>query len=289
MLGKQLTLLLLNKGYRVSHLSRKPGIDEHIETFVWDVNRGIIDERCIDGVDIIIHLAGAGIAEKRWTRARKKELIDSRVKSIALIYQLLQRKRHQVTKIISASATGYYSDRADELMTEISPPAHDFLGECCIAWEKAVDEGAGLGLKILKFRTGVVLSKDGGALPLMALPVKFGAGSALGNGQQWIPWIHHQDVTGMYLLGVEEPAQTGVYNMVAPNPVTNLQLTKALAKQLKRPLWLPKVPAFLLKFLLGEMAIVVLGSTKVDSNKIEQVGYKFKYQDVALALKEIYE
>jgi uncharacterized protein (TIGR01777 family) len=289
LLGKELTLLLLNKGYRVSHLSRTPGIDRVVKTFVWDVAKAIIDEECIDSVDMIIHLAGAGIADKRWTKARKKEIIESRTKSIELIYDLLKRKPHQVSKIISASGVGYYSDRGDELMTEDCPPAHDFLGECCIAWEQAVNAGADLSLQVLIFRTGVVLAKEGGALPKLSAPVKLGLGAALGSGKQWMPWIHHQDVADMYLYGIEQADLTGVYNMAAPNPVTNLGLTKSIAKQLKRPLWLPKVPPFILKLMMGKMATIVLGGTRAVSDKIEQEGFQFKYPDVENALREIYE
>ena len=288
LLGTELTRILLDKGYTVSHLSRKPRHNARVKTYIWDIGKGEIDENCINGVTIIIHLAGAGIAEKRWTDKRKKELIESRTKSIGLIYDLLKRKPHQVKRVLSASATGYYSDGWDELLTEDSAPAPDFLGQCCVAWEQAVDEGAELGLNILKFRTGVVLTRKGGALPKLAMPVKLSIGSPLGNGRQWIPWIHHADVTGMYIFGIEHFTLTGVYNMVAPHPVTNAQLTKAVAKQLKRLLWAPKVPAFLLKLLLGEMAIVILGSTRVSAGKIEQAGFTFRYPDIETALKEIY-
>ncbi|GAB2984883.1 TIGR01777 family oxidoreductase [Mucilaginibacter puniceus] len=289
LLGKKLTNALFEKGYTVSHLSRKQGDDDRVKTYLWDIHKGTIDENCVDGVDTIIHLAGSGIADGRWTEERKKEIVESRTKSIGLIYGLLKSKPHQVNSVISASATGYYSDRGDELMYEDSTPAHDFLGTCCIEWEQAVDEGEQLGLRIVKFRTGVVLDKDGGALPQLAFPIKFAAGSPLGNGKQWIPWIHHQDVVAMYLYGIEHPDLKGAYNMVAPNPVTNKQLTKAVAKQLSRPLWLPNVPTFALKLLFGEMSIVVLGSTKVSAQKIEDAGFKFKYPDVTAALKEIYQ
>ena len=288
LLGKKLTNALFKKGYTVSHLSRKPGDDARVKTYLWDIHKGVIDEKCIDGVDTIIHLAGAGIADGRWTDERKIELIESRTKSIGLIYGLLKSKPHQVNSIVSASATSYYSDRGDELMHENDEPAHDFLGTCCIEWENAVDEGEQLGLRVLKFRTGVVLDKDGGALAKLAQPIKLGAGSPLGNGKQWMPWIHHQDVVDLYSYGIEQADLKGAYNMVAPNPVTNAQLTQAVAKQLNRPLWLPNVPAFALKLLFGEMSIVVLGSTKVSSQKIEAAGFKFKYPDVEAALKEIY-
>jgi uncharacterized protein (TIGR01777 family) len=287
LIGSRLTEQLLEKGYRVSCLSRSAGTDARITTYLWNVDKGEIDENCIDGVDTIVHLAGAGIADKRWTKKRKKEMIDSRTKSIGLIYSLLKRKKHRVNAVISAAAIGYYGDRGDELMTEDSPPSGGFLAKCCVTWEDAVDEGKNMGLRIVKFRTGVVLDK-GGALAKMAMPIKLYAGSPIGNGKQWVPWIHWQDVINMYVFGIENENLTGVYNMVAPNPVTNKQLTQAIAKQLHKPLWLPNVPAFFLKLLLGEMSSIVLASTKVSAQKIEDAGFKFKFPVVEAALKNIY-
>jgi uncharacterized protein (TIGR01777 family) len=287
LIGRTITAQLLANGYQVSHLSRKPGKDPQVKTFLWDVNKGEIDEHCIDGVDLVIHLAGAGIADEPWTDKRKKEIIDSRTKSISLIYQLLSAKKHQVKSIVSASAIGYYSDRGDELMTEKSQPYHDFMAQCCIEWEAAVDEGAALNLRIVKFRTGVVLNNEG-ALKQMALPVKLYVGSPLGNGKQWIPWIHWQDVVDMYMFAIENENFTGVYNMVSPNPVINKQLVQAIARQLHKPLWAPNVPAFVLKLLMGEMSTIVLGSTKVSAQKIEDAGFKFKYPELISALKQIY-
>jgi len=288
LLGRHLTSALLAKGYTVSHLSRKAGNDTRVKTYVWDINKGIIDERCIDGVDTIVHLAGSGIAEKRWTEARKKDLIDSRVKSIELVYDLMKRRQNQVTSVISASGVGYYSNRGDELMFETSPPTHDFISQCCVLWEAAVDEGEKLGTRTVKFRTGVVLDKNGGALPTLVKPIKFFVGSPIGSGKQWVPWIHWLDVVDMYLLGIENKDLNGVYNMVAPSPVTNKQLTQAVAKHLHKPLWAPNVPGFLLKLLLGEMSSIVLGSTKVSAQKIEDAGFKFKYTDLDAALTDIY-
>lgn len=287
-LGKRLSKHLLGKGYHVSVLSRVPGTDNNIKTFLWDVNKGTIDEHCIDGIDTVIHLAGAGIADKRWTDERKREIIDSRTKSIGLIYELMKKRANKITTVISASGIGYYSDRGDELLTETSAATHDFISQCCVDWEAAVDEGEKLGLRILKFRTGVVLDKDAGALPMLALPVKLLVGSPIGNGKQWIPWIHWQDVIDMYLFGIEHKNLEGVYNMVAPNPVTNAQMIKAVARQLHKPVWAPNVPGFLLKLLLGEMSSLVLGSTKVSAQKIESAGFSFQYPEVAGALKQIY-
>ncbi|HEY2583225.1 MAG TPA: TIGR01777 family oxidoreductase [Mucilaginibacter sp.] len=287
LIGHKLTQQLLDTGYQVSHLSRSPGNDPRIKTFKWDVGKGQIDENCIDGVDVIIHLAGAGVADKMWTARRKREIVDSRIKSIELIYELLRNKMHKVNAVISASATGYYGDRCAELLTETSAPGNDFLAKCCIVWEDAVEIGKKLDLRIVILRTGVVLDKEG-ALAKMGTPIKLGIGSPLGNGKQCVPWIHCQDVTDLYQYALENEKISGVYNMAAPNPVTNKQLTQAIAKQLNKSLWLPPVPSFILKLLLGEMGNIVLASTKVSVKKIENAGFQFKYPDIEPALKEIY-
>lgn len=289
LLGKKLTKRLLDNGYAVSHLSRSPGTDARVATYLWDVSKGQIDKHCIDGVDTVIHLAGTGIADKRWTDERKKEIIETRTKSIALVYEVLRKNPHSVTSVISASGVGYYSDRGDEIMTETCSPAHDFMGRCCVEWENAVSEGEKLGLRVVKFRTGVVLSTRGGALPKLGAPVKFGLGAALGNGKQWMPWIHERDAVNMYLFAINNSELTGVYNMAAPDPATNKQLTKAIAEVLKRPFWLPNVPAFALKLALGEMSTVVLGSTNTSAKKIKAAGFSFSYPDLIEALKDLYK
>jgi len=287
--GRNLTETLLQKGFTVSHLSRKPGKNPAVKTYLWNVEQDIIHPDCITGVDTIVHLAGEGIVDRRWTDQRKKILIESRTKSIALIYSLLRATPdHSVKNVISASAIGYYGNRGEELMYEDNIPSQSFMGRCCALWEKAVDEGLELDMRIVKFRTGVVLTLDGGALPQMATPIKLGVGSAIGDGFQWVPWIHIQDAIGMYLLAIENEELQGVYNMVAPNAVTNKQLTQAIAQQLHKTLWAPHVPAWLLRLLLGEMSVVVLGSTKVSAAKIQIAGYKFLYEKVSDALEAIY-
>ncbi|MEO6520717.1 MAG: TIGR01777 family oxidoreductase [Mucilaginibacter sp.] len=288
LLGKQLTAELLKKGYSVSHLSRKTGTNPEVKTYLWDVDKGTIDVNCIRGVDTIVHLAGEGIADEKWTEERKKQIIRSRTKSITLIYDLLKSKTHKVKSVVSASGIGYYSDRGNELLYEDSAPADDFLGECCVKWEHAVDAGLELELRVLKFRTGVVLTRRGGALSKMAAPIKYGFGCVLGTGNQWVPWIHLQDVIDMYLMGIENETMSGVYNMVAPYPVTNEQLTHSIAKQFRKTIWLPHAPEFALKLFLGEMATLVLGSTKVAATKIEKAGYHFKFLTVEDALKDLY-
>jgi uncharacterized protein (TIGR01777 family) len=205
-----------------------------------------------------------------------------------LIYNLIQKSPNKVNSVISAAAVGYYGDRGDELLGEDSAPGKGFLPECCLAWEEAADEGKKLGLRVVKLRTGVVLDRRGGALAQMAMPVKLYAGAALGNGRQWVPWIHWQDAVDMYITAIENINITGVYNMVAPAPVTNRQLMRGIARELKRPLWFFKVPRFVFKILMGEMSVVILASTRVSAKKIQDEGFVFKFPHLAEALKQIY-
>ena len=287
--GTRLSQLLLDNGYEVAHLSRSETNLPNIQTYLWNVEQNQIDGKCIDGVDIIVHLAGAGIADSRWTDERKKTIIDSRTKSIQLVYQLLKSNPHQVKTVVSASASGYYSDRGEAEMKETDSPNTDFLGECSVLWENAVDGAKDLGIRVVKFRTGVILEKNAGALPKIAAPIKFGFGSPLGDGKQWTSWIYIEDVANMYLKGIEDEALQGAYNMSTPNPITNKELTVAIAQKFNKPLWLPNVPAFLLKLIFGEMSAVVLGSTKMNVEKIEQTGFKFKFPTIKSALDQIYE
>lgn len=288
LIGKHLANLLLDQGYTVSDLSRSKGKDARIKTYQWDVPNRKIDEDCIDGVDVIVHLAGANVAGKRWTESRKKEILDSRTRSIELIYDLLKWKKNNVQAVVSASGISYYGDRNDELLTEDSSLGDGFLAEVSKEWEAAVDKGAELGLRIVKFRTGVMLDKRGGALPQLAAPVKWGIGSPMGNGRQWVPWIHWHDVVKLYFYAIMHTKLHGVYNMVAPNPVTNKQFVKAVAKQLHRPLCAPNVPSSIIKLLVGEMSTMVLASTKASAQKIIDHGFKFDFPVIEDALKEIY-
>lgn len=290
LIGQRLCKTLLDKGYEVRILSRQlnPSMDKRIRSFAWDVSKNVVDERCFEGAVAVIHLAGEAIVDKAWTRARKKAIIDSRTDSVRLIYTALNSYNTSVKTVISAAAIGFYSDRGDELLSENSPAGEGFLAESCIAWEQAIDEGEALGLRIVTFRTGIVLDVAGGALPPMALPVKFGFGANLGSGKQWISWIHWEDVVNMYLFAVEHSNLQGTYNMAAPEPITNSTFTQALAKQFKRPLWLPQVPAILLKAVLGERSAAILGSTRVAVSKIQDAGFKFNFPSISSALKNLY-
>jgi uncharacterized protein len=291
LIGKPLTRLLLQQGHTIHHLSRNPQLhgNPRLKVFGWDVYKKEIDENCMKDVDTIIHLAGEGIAEKRWTANRKQKIIESRTNSIRLVFDLLKKQQnHQVKTLISASAIGFYGDRNDELLDETSAAGSDFLAQSCIEWEAAVDKGADLGLRIVKFRTGIVLAEEGGALSEMAKPIKAGFGAALGDGKQCTSWIHIQDVLKLYAFAIEKETMKGVFNMVAPNPVTNKELTLAIAKALNKKIWVPNVPAFALKVLMGEMSILVLASAKVSSEKIQAEGFEFDFKNLEDAIKNIY-
>lgn len=284
-----LTKKLIERGYKVAHLSRNKNSDNlQVETYFWDVENKQIDEQCIDDADAIVHLAGAGIADERWTEKRKALIIKSRTESISLIYELMKNRPHKIQSIISASGSGYYSDRGDTLLKESEPPKDDFISQCCVLWEQAVDNGQQLGLRTVKLRTGLVLDKKRGALPKMALPIKFGLGAALGNGKQWVSWIHIADAADMYIHAIENAYLSGAYNMSSPLPITNKALNKGIASTLNKPLWLPNIPKAALKLALGDLSTVLLGSTKMDVKKIQDTGFKFNFPEINAALKDIY-
>lgn len=289
LVGTELKKHLLSKGYLVNTLSRKKKENDP-SSFVWDVYKGAIDANCLNGVDAIIHLAGEPVAEKKWTDERKKQIIDSRVKSTELLYKTIKTKYdHQIKSFISASAVGFYGDCGDEILTEESPNGYGFLAECCKLWENAIDQGKKLSLRIVKLRTGIVLSNDGGALPQLDKPVKLFAGAALGTGKQWTPWLHIDDMVEMYIGAIENLKMEGCYNACAPFPVTNTALTKAIAKTLHRPFWPIKVPKKALELLLGERVDAVLMSNNTSAQKILDAGFKFKFTHLDDALKELYK
>ena len=289
MIGKQLTSELLRLGHTVAILTRKPVKIKDVKVFIWNVGKAEIDPECMTGVDTIVHLAGAGIADQKWTKERKKQIIDSRVDSTALLYKTISETNAKVSSFISSSASGFYGDRADEILLESSEPGEGFLAECCILWEHAVDQGKALNLRIVKFRTGFVLAGKGGGLPTLAKPIRLFAGAALGTGKQWVPWIHIDDIVNMYLTAIENNAMEGAFNGCAPFPVTNETLTKAVAKQLNRPVWPINVPEKVLEMILGKMSIVVTTSTNLSAQKILDEGFTFKYTYLDDALTAIYK
>ena len=287
LVGSRLTELLLSKKMEVVHVGRTKR-NGSVPSFAWDVDKQQMDAKALAGVDTIVHLAGAGVADKRWTPTRKKEILDSRVQSTRLLYQILKEEKHSVKNIVSASAIGYYGfGLSDQLFTEECPPATDFLASVTTEWEKEVDAIRELEIRVVKIRIGIVLSNKGGALKEMARPIQFGVGAPLGTGQQVMSWIHIDDLCEMFCKAIQDRSLAGAYNGVAPNPVTNAELTKAIASILKKPLWLPNVPPFVLRLLVGEMADIVVNGSKVSAEKILATRFKFQYSQIDDALRNL--
>lgn len=286
LIGSRLTELLIAGGHSVAHLgrSKRPG---QVSTFVWDPSKGTIDLNAFEKIDAIIHLAGAGIADKRWSAARKKEIMDSRVKSTELLYQTLKNNPHRIQTLVSASAIGYYGFGGDDrIFTEDDDPGNDFLALVTRQWEAEVDKLGLLGLRLIKIRIGIVLSEKGGALKEMGWPIRLGFGSALGTGQQFLSWIHLDDLCAIFVEAIENDSMKGPYNAVT-DCCTNEEMTKAIARALHKPLWLPSVPAFVLKIILGEMADIVLMGSKVSSEKIRQAGFRYQFPNLNSALNNL--
>ena len=287
LIGSRLTELLLQKGYQVSHLgrSKKSG---SVPSFVWDVDKGVLDLQALEGVETIIHLAGAGVADKRWTESRKKEILESRTKSSLLLYNTLVNTNHTVKTVVSASAIGYYGfGFGEQVFTEDSQPGNDYLAQVVKQWEESVDKISSLNLRVVKLRIGIVLSDKGGALVEMAKPIRLGIGAALGTGKQYLSWIHLDDLCTMFIKAVEDETLQGAYNATSGDWVTNIELTKRIAKVLKRPLLLPNVPDFIMKIIVGEMAVIVVNGSKISADKIKKTGFKFNHTDLTETLRSL--
>lgn len=281
MVGTRLTQLLQQRGHTVMHLGRTKRSGD-IKSFVWDARAGILAVEALQHTDAVIHLAGAGVADKRWTRKRKQEILESRTQSTALLVKHLNAGNHPVRTLVSASAIGYYGlVQHNTPFTEDSEPGTDFLAEVVTAWEQEADQLQ--NARLVKVRIGVVLGKDAGALPEIARPVRFGVGAPLGTGDQCISWIHLDDLCDIFIRSVEDETLQGAYNATA-GVVTNRELTKAIAQTLGKPLWLPAVPGFILRLFLGEMATIVLEGSNVTSDKIRQAGFSFTFDTLDKAL-----
>lgn len=291
--------ILLNKGHLLTNYdiesileSKIPNIliqkeNAYIKLYEWDIAKNYLEEDAIKNADYIIHLAGAGVADESWTVARKKEILESRTLSTRLLADKISTVPNKIKAFVSASAIGYYGlDTSNILQHEnIESKGKDFLATVVKAWEAEIFKVK--DIRTVAIRIGVVLSKKGGALEKIAQPVRLYAGAALGSGQQYIPWIHLDDLCEIFIKAVEDTALSGIYNGVAPQPVTNEVLTKEIGKALGKPILPINVPAFVLKLMLGEMAGIVLGGNRVSSGKIEKTGFRFQYIEVAKALKDL--
>ena len=296
MIGKHLTKMLLDKGFEVIVLSRSlSSVNSQLTSLSyaeWNIENQTIDSTAISKADYIIHLAGASVAEKRWSEKRKKEIIESRTQSSALIIKALKEVPNHVKAVVSTSAIGWYgTDTKDSLQNgfdEDSKADTEFLGTTCKLWEESITSVESLNKRLVKLRVGIVLSADGGALAEFRKPIQMGIAAILGNGKQIISWIHIEDLCKIFIHAIEHEEMNGVYNAVASNPVSNKTLTLTLAKIMKGKFFIPMhVPSFLLKIILGEMSIEVLKSANVNSTKIEKAGYVFLYPNIEKALYQL--
>lgn len=295
LIGVQLTKLLSGKGYKMIILTRKIPLskasDPNVTYALWDVARQTIDLNAIQKASYIIHLAGAGVVDKKWTPAYKAEIIKSRTESSELLIHTLQNNPHTIKAVISASAIGWYGEDPSpgkEGFVESDKPAPGFLGETCKLWEESIEPVKKQGVRLVIVRTGIVLSNEGGALPEFKKPVKLGVAGILGSGKQVVSWIHIDDLCRIYIEAIENQQLSGSYNAVAPGPVTNKVLTIEVAKQLRGKFYIPvHVPEFVLKIMLGDRSIEVLKSTTVNSDKIRKTGFTFLYSSIEGALHQL--
>lgn len=287
LVGSRLTEILTQKGYHVAWLGRSKKAGSQVQTFLWDTDFKTIDTAAFDFADVIINLAGAGVADKRWTPKYKEEIYSSRINATRFLVDCLISRPHHVETFINASATGIYGNNFNEPATEETPSPLTFLAKVCRDWEAEADRLTAEGIRTAMIRTGIVLSENDGFIGKLKTPVLFYAGAALGSGQQLISWIHIDDLCHIYVAAVENSRIRGPYNAVAPVPVTNKQLTWLLAKQLGRPLILPNTPVFFLKLFLGEMAEMLVGSQPVSARKIQDTGFTFRFAQAEEAIKDL--
>lgn len=288
LIGKHLTSLLLEKGYRVSHLSRKIKKGGKVRSFLWDPEKGSIDPEAFAGIDFIIHLAGANIGEKRWTRKRKQEILDSRTKAARLLFKTVKEKGITLKAFISASGVSIYGTQTSEkIYKETDPAADDFLGNICRQWEEAADLFEYAGIRTVKLRTAVVIDKNDSALSKLMMPAKFGFLAQTGDGLQFMPWIHIDDICNIYLKAVEDPAMTGAYNAAAPQYTTHKEFIKVLSRVMRKPVFPVPVAGFILKMIFGEMSGVILEGSRVSDEKLLSSGFHFSFEKLEDALKDV--
>ena len=290
MVGQSLTDALIDQGYEVIVLTRSPRKSSrlHLSYAKWDIDQQYIDPKALEVANIIVHLAGESVATKRWTVKRKKEILDSRVQSGKLLSNALKTMPHQVHTFIGASAIGWYGPDNEQSLTagftETDPVDESYLGDTCRQWEESVASITALGIRKVTLRIGIVLNKRGGALLEFIKPAKLGVAAILGDGKQIVSWIHQQDLTGIILFAITNPQIKGVYNAVAPEPVTNESLTVHIAAKYHSWYFKIHVPVWVLKIMLGEMSIEVLKSTKVSSQKLQNSQFSFQFPTISSAI-----
>ncbi len=289
LIGGEIVKLCHENGIEVNYLTTSKSKicqEENYKGFYWNPKSQEINKNCFNDVDAIIHLAGATVS-KRWTSTYKKEILNSRKDTTALLINSLKGESHSIKQVVSASAIGVYPDSLSNYYDQTFDKTSDsFLGEVVKVWEAAVDKFSELDIMVSKIRIGLVLSNKGGALKEMVKPIKFGVGAAFGAGKQWQSWIHIYDLANLFLYVLQNNI-AGVYNGVAPNPVNNEELTKTIASVLNKPLFLPNIPKFFMKLVLGDMHTILFESQRVSSKKIENKGFYFKFHHLQPALEDL--
>jgi uncharacterized protein (TIGR01777 family) len=288
LLGKAISEILLKNNDEVVWLSREEGQYNSIKKYKWDVEAKFIDERAFENVEHIIHLAGAGIADKKWSEDYKKEIINSRINSSALIYEYIKKLNIPIKSFVGASAVGFYGARSgEELINETEKPINDFLSNTCVAWEHSYNPFKELGIRTPIIRIGVILSKNGGAYKKMVTPFKYNLGCSIGSGKQYFPWIHINDVANIFVYALKHEALKETYNAVGSEHVNMNVFSKQLAKSIHRFTFLPNVPTFILKLVLGESHLMITEGLKISNQKINDTGFKFEFEKLSDALSDL--
>ncbi|WP_339655012.1 TIGR01777 family oxidoreductase [Flavobacterium frigidarium] len=287
--GRNLTDLLLRNGFSVSILSRSKRQDKKdISYYIWDIKNQTIEDAAVNNADYIIHLAGENIAGERWTEKRKKAIVASREDSIKLIHNVLAKQNHKVSAFISASAIGIYGAiNGEAICKESTPPASDFLGRTCQIWEAAVDTIGQLGIRTVKVRTGLVLGEGDGLIKKLKPIFKYRLGAPLGSGKQYMPWIYIDDLCEIYLKAINDETVRGPYNAAIQDDTDNIAFSRTFAAVYGYKMWLPHVPAAIIKLGMGQMSKIVLTGRRISSEKIRNTGFTFKITDIEEALRKV--
>jgi hypothetical protein len=288
LVARRLSELLLQQGYSVKHLSRNPKSTKDIRAFKWDILQQYVDPLALQDVDVVIHLAGAEIMEKRWSQARKQIILDSRVNSLKLLYDFLSKNKNQVETLISSSAQGYYQPNQGQILNEDAPAGAEFMGELCRTWETEALKWEQLGIRVAINRIGLVFSADGGVLEVMRPPIEKGFSAYFGKGKQIYPWIHIDDLCGMIIYEAENEALKGAFNAASPNAVDQKEVNRSIASYLQKSVISFPVPKFILSLMMGaERASVLADSFHLSAAKIQKTGFTFKYPTLDEALTNL--
>lgn len=288
LIGRALSEKFISDGHEVRVLSRNPKSTDRIKSYYWDVEQEEIDENAFDGITNLVHLAGEGIGDKRWTDKRKQQIVNSRVNSMKMLETVLIKQHIKLQSLVGASAIGFYGMQTSEtVFTEADVGSEDFLSNTCRLWEKAYLNSEKFSERSCIIRTSMVLSKKGGVLGKMLPIFNMGFGSALGSGKQYMPWIHIEDLVRVYEGALFNPNFNGVYNAVSSEHIDNYHFSKSLAHAYHKAFFMPKVPAFLLKLLYGEMADMLLTGSRISNQRLINSGFLFKFPELSSALEDL--